>query len=801
MDYLLLLPRILLARMPLIHNSRPGNTRLPLLFSVAPAPTVPCVVFTLALGLCLMLFSPRDSLAQYGAPDGEWHTWGGDHGFTRYSALTQINADNVGDLQVAWRWQALPLGNRADINMKATPLMVDGVLYVPSGQHQVVALDPATGEEIWRFDPVPASVADRGLGLGSRSLAFWRDGEQMRIFHNTLDGRLLSIDARTGQADPEFGLNGTVLLREGLYPDGSDAVSVGSSSPPAVVGDVVIAQVVGTITAPNVEATPGHIRGYDVRTGEMLWRFNTIPQPGETGHETWENESWRYTGNTGVWSMMSVDTETGYVYLPVEAGTNDFYGGHRHGDNLFSQSIVCLDGRTGELVWYYQLTHHGLWDYDPPSAPILGDITVDGRRIKTVTQLTKQGMSFVFDRITGEPVWPIEERSVPQSEVPGERTAATQPFPSLPPPYLSQGFHEQDLIDFTPALRAEALEIASRYVTGPLYTPPTPVREGGTQGTWVNPGYQGGANWNGAAFDPAHGMMYVPLRNAPMVAALLTPDPERTDWEYLRAPSVFIQGPRGLPIMRPPWSLITATDMNRAQHLWSRSIGPASDYIREHPDLQGLDLDFDNMGHPMIRPSPVLTSTLLFMAEAGHLSGDPGGPMFRAYDKVSGAVIAEIELPAKASGAPMTYLHQGHQYIVIAVATAEHPAELVALALPGAVAAARNLSTASSVTIPGNATPTLPQSAPLDTPALSASEGEAAAALYSQLCSMCHGEGGRGLTGASAPALTRLLDIDVMTRMIRQGGIEMPAFATQLDEIQIELLARFVRQLQQTPGA
>lgn len=736
--------------------------------------------------LVFFIFCGGNVLAQYGAPDGEWHTWGGDHGFTRYSALDQINSRNVSNLEVVWRWRALPLGSRQDSNLKATPIMVDGVLYVPSGQHQVVALNPATGEQILRYDPGPASVAERGLGLGSRSLAFWRDGDEMRIFHNTLDGRLLSIDAHTGLADPGFGDRGTVLLRNGLYPDGSDADSVGSSSPAAVVGDVVVVQVVGTITAPGTEATPGHIRAYDVRTGELVWRFNTIPQPGETGHETWVGDSWRYTGNTGVWSMMSVDTDSGYIYLPVEAGSNDFYGGHRHGDNLFSQSLVCLDGRTGKLVWFYQLTHHGLWDYDPPSAPILGDIVVNGRAIKTVTQLTKQGMSFVFDRITGEPVWPIEERPVPQSEVPGEQSSPTQPFPSLPPPYLTQGYHEEDLLDFTPELRSEALAIAAQYVTGPIYTPPTPVREGGTQGTWVNPGYQGGANWNGAAFDPQNGMMYVPLRNAPMAASLLEPDPARTDWNYLRAPSVFIQGPRGLPIMRPPWSLVTATDMNVGQHVWSRSIGPASDYIRHHPDMQGLDLDFDNMGHPMIRPSPLLTSQLLFLAEGGHLSGDPGGPMFRAYDKSSGDVLAEIELPAKASGAPMTYFHNGHQYIVIAVATAEHPAELVALALPQArVAANGRPARPTQVENPRARDP----GAELTT--VEQSQGEA---LFAQYCAACHGVRGSGLSGGSAPVLTGMQDVSQVQAMISRGGVEMPAFDLQMESSQLELLSRYVVQ-------
>lgn len=732
--------------------------------------------------------STSNGFAQYGAPDGEWHTWGGDSGFTRYSALDQITASNAAELQVAWRWQALPLGDRPDTNMKSTPLMVDDVLYVPTGEHQVVALDPGSGQELWRYTPPPHDAPARGLFLGSRSLAVWQNQSerQTRIFHNTLDGRLLSINARTGLADPDFGNGGVIDLREGLYPDGSDADSVGSSSPAAVVGDMVVVQVVGRITAPNMAATPGHIRAYDVRTGQLRWRFNTIPQPGEIGHESWQGESWSYTGNAGVWSMMSVDPETGYIYLPVEAASNDFYGGHRPGNNLFAQSLVCLDSRTGELVWYYQLTHHGLWDYDPPSAPILGDLTVNGRAIKTVTQLTKQGLSFVFDRETGEPVWPIEERPVPQSEVPGELSSLTQPFPSRPEPYLSLGFHEEDLIDFTPALRREALAIADQYVTGPLYTPPTSVREGGTQGTWVNPGYQGGSNWNGGAFDPKTGHMYVPLRKAPMIASLGDADAAETDWRYLRGSSIFIQGPQGLPIMRPPWSLVTATDMNRGQHVWSTNIGPAPESVQSHPALQGLGLDFESMGYPMIRPSPLLTSELLFLAEAGHLSGDPGGPMFRAYDKQSGEVVAEIELPSKASGAPMTYWYQGHQYIVVAVATAQHPAELVALALPSAprYPSANREPVRTGRGIGGT----------IDTEQaeLSGEEVERGQQLFARHCAVCHGNDGGGLAGGTAPGLGLQSEAETVAAMIQRGGVEMPAFESQLTEADIELLASYV---------
>ena len=745
--------------------------------------------------LVLILLS-ASAVAQYGAPNGEWHTWGGDHGFTRYSALDQINRDNVDQLEVVWRWSAPLLRGRPDGNLKATPLMINGVLYTPAGEHQVIALNPASGQEIWRFTPDPPDISGRGLGLSSRSLAYWTDGVEQRIYHNTLDGRLISIDARTGLADPAFGNHGYVLLSENLLDAGDtrEVPFVGSSSPAAVVGNVVVAQVVGAITAPNQQATPGYIRGYDARSGEMIWKFHTIAQPGEFGNETWENDAWQYTGNTGVWSMMSVDEETGYIYLPVEAPSNDFYGGHRLGDNLFSQSIVCLDGATGERIWHFQLSHHDVWDYDPPAAPILHDLLINGVTIKAVTQLSKQGMSFVFDRVTGEPVWPIEERAVPQGDVPGERLSPTQPFPSKPPPYNPQGYNEDDLIDFTPELRAEALAIAEQFVRGPMYTPVSRARDG-VIGTWVNPGYQGGANWNGAAFDPETAMMFVPVRNSPMIGSLSDPDPELTDWNFLRDSSRAIAGPRGLPIMRPPWSVITGTDMNAGEHRWSRGIGPASDYIRNHPDLQGLGLDFSNMGHPLVRPSPLATKTLMFMAESGNLSGDPGGRMFRAYDKLSGDVVAEIELPEKVSGAPMTYMHEGRQYIVMAIASAQHPAELIALALSDCAAGPGRCRQAdNAASTPVNQIVTAPmaiRNGPNNGELISAEQARQGAEIFAQTCAACHGESGQGSRGAG-PALSTLTDVEAIIRSVSQGGVEMPPMAAMLSAEQIEAVSKFV---------
>ncbi len=713
---------------------------------------------------------------------GEWMTWGGDAGFTRYAPLDQINKDNVATLEEAWRWKSLPHGSRPDANLKATPLMIDGVLYTPTGVHQVAAIEPDTGKTIWIYTPSPADIGGRSLTLSSRSLAYWSDAKRKRLFHNTLDGRLLSIDAMTGKADLAFGKNGTVLLKDQLVND-REVPFVGSSSPPTVVGNVVIAQLVGEVTSPNKEAIPGHIRGYDVRTGKLLWTFHTIPQAGEFGNETWEQGSWKYTGNTGVWSMMSADLELGYIYLPVETPTHDFYGGHRLGDNLFGESIVCLNARTGKRVWHFQIVHHGVWDYDLPAAPILHDINLGGRTIKAVTILTKQNLTFVFDRVTGKPLWPIEERLVPQIAVPGERHSPTQPFPTKPVPYSRLGYHEDDLIDFTPELKAEALAIAKRYVRGPMYTPTTPVIEGGTLGTWIYPGYGGGANWNGGAFDPDSGLMFVPTRNSAMVASLTKADPALTNWNFIRAPTEYIKGPRGLPINRPPWSLITATDMNSGEHVWSRAIGGAPDEIRNHPALKGLNLDFDNMGQPGVRPSPLVTKTLLFLAEAGNLSGDPGGQMFRAYDKRTGEVVTEIKLPSKASGAPMTYLHQGRQYIVIAVATREHSAELVALALPkGAVAASQpvdRLQASTPVTLSGTTIIASPE------------DLRAGREIYSRSCAACHGAKGEGVSGSTSP-LFGLTDLDTIRRVVSRGSVKMPPMQTLLNRQQIEQVSKFV---------
>ena len=721
---------------------------------------------------------------------GEWITWGGDLGNARYSSLDEIKGGNFQQLQVVWRWQAESLPQRPDSNWKATPLYIEGVLYAPTGGSKVAAIDPATGKTIWMFTPDPLRVGTRPFSGSSRAVSYWSDGKAKRILHNSIDGRLFSIDAATGKLDPAFGDRGVVNLNTNLLApdDPRTPEHMGSTGPGVVVGDVIVVQVIGNDGPKNKVGTPGYIRGYDVRTGKQLWMFHTVPRAGEFGVETWKNESWRYTGAASVWSMMAADPELGYVYLPIESPTNNFWGGQRPGDGLFGESIVCLDAKTGKRVWHFQILHHGVWDYDLPAAPILHDIRMNGKTIKAVTVLTKQGMNFVFDRVTGEPVWPIEERPVPtQMAVPGESLSPTQPFPTKPAPYSNLGYHEEDVIDFTPQLRAEALKILEQYVKGPMYTPPTLVGEGiPTKGTMVYPNFGGGSNWNGGAVDIETNTLFVPTRNTFMAVGLRKADPKLTDWQYAAAGgggATPMRLPNGLPLNRPPWALVTATDMNRGEHIWSRAIGGAPDSIRNHPALKGLNLDFDNMGQISVRPSPLVTRTLLFLAESANIGGDPGGRMFRAYDKATGKVVAEIELPAKTSGAPMTYLHEGRQYIAIALSEQEHPAELIALALPRAGDAA-----VSSAAAPDSVSSSTARSPVAATPQQLTMGRD----LYKQLCAACHGAGGEGSAQSGAPALKRIGSLEDIRTVVERGSAAMPAMSAVLSPEQIDAVSRYV---------
>ena len=465
--------------------------------------------------------------AQYGAQNGEWTSYSGDPGSTKYSSLDQIDGDNFEDLAIVWRWSSIDgafdlsrletdypnlqvPNDRSRIhigNLKATPLVVSGVLYVTTPLYQAAALDPATGETLWVYDPksYASGIPEMLLGFNNRGLAHWTDGEQERILWATGDAYLIAVDAKTGEPITDFGQGGKVDLIAGIpRADRRPPINYSVSSAPIVLRDVVVVGSASSYQPRHKEAPPGYVRGFDVRTGKLLWTFHTIPQPGELGYDTWEPDAWEYMGDTNVWTLMSGDEERGYVYLPVGTATNNHYGGHRLGNNLFANSLVAVSVETGERVWHFQLVHHDLWDYDLPAAPNLVDITVDGNRIEAVAQVTKHGFTFVFDRETGEPVWPIEERPVPSSDVPGERTSPPQPFPTKPPPFERQGVSVDELIDFFPELRAEAVDILKRYRTGPLFTPPSLAGSGpgDTQGTLQFPGYIGGANWQGAAVDP-----------------------------------------------------------------------------------------------------------------------------------------------------------------------------------------------------------------------------------------------------------------------------------------------------------
>ena len=626
------------------------------------------------------------------AAPAEWLNNRGDLGSTSYSPLEQINRDNFNKLRIAWRWKSDNFGPTPEFYFRATPLMADGVLYTTAGlRRDVVAIDAATGETLWmyRLDEGPrgASAPRRSSGRG---VSVWRSKdahEPSRIFVISPGFQLVALDARTGRPVSSFGTDGIVDLKTGLPRiDELPKTPPGSSSPPVIVGDVVIVGVAFSAggAPPSRVAVPGWVRAYDARTGVLRWTFHTVPREGDPGVETWSEDSWRYTGNTGLWTPFSADAARGYVYLPIEAATGDFYGGHRHGNNLFSDTLVCIEANTGQQVWHYQIVHHDIWDYDLPAPPVLADITVAGRKIPAVVQVTKMGLAFVFDRVTGKPVWSIEERRVPQSDVPGEQTSPTQPFPSKPAPFEPQGLRREDLIDFTPELNRQAQEIVSHYRFGPPYLPPSVVAAGGNLGSLLRPSLSGGANWQGAAFDPETGIFYVSSISSVSPIGLRQ-DPGISDMRYIGAygegfPNGSLGGPAGLPLIRPPWGRITAIDLDSGDHLWAVPNTDTPQWALDNPALKGVALprtgSFDQVGL-------LVTRTLLIAGEGSGLwrAGGGGNKLF-AYDKATGAILHELTLPANQSGIPMTYSVAGRQYIVIAVGAKGAPGELVALTLP-----------------------------------------------------------------------------------------------------------------------
>jgi quinoprotein glucose dehydrogenase len=640
-----------------------------------------------------LLLASESSNGQQGARNGQWSYHGGDLGSTRYSSLDQINKTNVSRLRIAWRRPAVDasiLRQRPGLNyardFRSVPIMVDGVLYASNGIGLVEAFNPGTGQTVWvqlPFGDEPPGLA----GTSTRSLGYSADARGKRLY--VVRGEhLIALDATNGEPIGNWGTAGRVNLKTGLGPR---AAIYNNSSGPQVCGDVVM---VGANMSDRPETktqAPGDVQAFDVHTGKPRWTFHVIPRPGEVGYETWEKDSASYTGMANLWSLITADEQLGLAFLPLTSPTSDMYGGHRLGDNLFSDSLVAVKCSTGERVWHYQLVHHDLWDYDNPAAPILADINVNGKRIKAVVQLTKQAFAFVFDRVSGKPVWPIEERLVPPSDTPGERTSPTQPFPSKPPAFDRQGVTTDDLIDFTPALRTEALELVKQYRLGPMFTPPT-VAAGGIKGTVQLPGSVGGADWQSGAFDPETGVLYVQSITAPFVADLDKGDPSKTDLDYVAGLRAYPPGPQGLPLLKPPYGRITAIDLNKGDILWTVANG---DGPRNHPLLQGLNLP--PLGNPG-RAAPLVTKTLLFLGE-----GDPvmvragsrlpremplaiapgaGGKKFRAFDKATGRSLWETELPSGTTGIPITYIYRGKQYIVVAVGSADRESEFIALSLP-----------------------------------------------------------------------------------------------------------------------
>lgn len=619
---------------------------------------------------------------------GQWHNFGGNYANIKYSPLDQINRENFKDLQIAWEWEPEIQNKVAAANpgiypgeFKTVPLMVDGVIYVATALSQVAAFDAGTGKTIWDYDPKSYEAGrPANIGYQHRGVSYWTDGDEGRIFIATHDRKLIALHPKTGELFDDFGDGGKVDLVPSLERK-VDIEQITHSSPVGICRDTVI---VGSIVfdGPRQKrAPPGHVRGFDPRSGELKWTFHTIPQRGEFGVETWENRSWRYTGACNVWSMFATDEELGYVYLPTGTPTNDMYGGHRLGDNLFAESIVCLNADTGERVWHFQAVHHGLWDYDFPTAGCLADVTVDGKPRKIIAQPSKQGFCYVLDRVTGEPIWPIEERPVGKSDVEGERASPTQPFPTKPAAYDRQGFIEENLIDFTPELHAELMERVKEHPRGPLFTPPT------VKGTLMIPADGGVSNWQGAAVDPETGMFYIPSATSVSMARVSQPDGARSDLDYVTAwftPGPHSGGIRGLPITKPPYSRVTAINLNTGEHQW---MTPHGDGPRNHPLLK--DMNLGPLGEPGGGGGPLVTKTLLFV----HQGRSSEGPRMSVFDKTTGEILGFVKLPDRPLGNPVTYLHDGKQYILVSMgggqmmgdmfgATAMKPSKVIALALP-----------------------------------------------------------------------------------------------------------------------
>ena len=614
----------------------------------------------------------------------DWAYWGSSHYFQRYSPAAQINSGNVSDLEIVWRRPAVDESItsayprlRVSGNLRATPIFINGVLYSSNGVGLAEAFDPASGETLWVQEPDEITLAEV-QGQSSRGVEYWSDGSDEILFV-IRKGNLIALNPKNGRRISSFGDNGRI----DLVPESSNNFNYVSGGP-IVVNDVIV--IAGTLDGAGDSGARWRgvasedVRGYDVRSGEHLWTFHAVPRAGEFGYETWANDSARESGDLGAWCCLSADPTLGIVYVPFTAPTAAYYGGHRGGDNLFSNSLVAINVESGERVWHFQMVHHDVWEYDNVGPPVLGNIVVDGRSIRAVMQANKTGFVYVFDRATGEPVWPIEERSVPVSDVPGEILSATQPFPPRPARIATQGITPDDVIDFPEIGQIARAEVAN-FVIGPIFTPPTLVSNevGGTQGTLTLPGSWGSANWNTGAFDPDTGFYYGFTNDIPRVYRLERAEQEDAEMEYW-SPNREAPYIDGIPLTKPPWGRITAIDMNRGDHIWQVANG---DSLSDHPSLENLDLQSLGIAS---RPVALVTKTLLFIGEGSNLHGgtmpNMWGTAFRAYDKATGEVLTKIELPSGTTGGPMSYVHNGKQYIIVAVGSYGDPAEFIALALP-----------------------------------------------------------------------------------------------------------------------
>jgi len=670
-------------------------------------------------------------------PDTEWRHYAADQANTRYSPLDQISADNFADLEVAWSFKTDMLGARKEYQFEPTPLLVKGRLYLTAGSRRdCIAIDAATGELLWmhRLDEGRRAL-NSPRQLSGHGCSFWTDGTSERVLYVTNGYQLVSLDAATGIPDPAFGTNGIVDLKQNFDQElDLETADVGLHATPLVARDTVVvgaAHSAGDVPAVR-KNVKGYVRGFDVRTGRRKWIFHTIPKKGEYGYESWLNGDADEAGNGGVWAEMSADEQLGLVYVPVELPTGDEVGVFRRGNALFGESIVALDFETGVRKWHYQLVHHGLWDRDIPCAPILCDIPVKGRMVKALAQPTKQAFLYVLDRETGKPIWPIVERKVEAGDVPGEWYAPTQPFPTKPPAYDVQGVTIDDLIDFTPELRAQAIELVKNYKIGPLYTPPV-VSKPGRWGTITNPGIQGGTNWPGGCYDPETHMVYVYSKSQPGVIGIVpntnekvsefpqvhgiagvaprpqtamgsesaaafrpplmpgaapTPGPggppaqPRPGGQAAAGPPPGFLAVQGLPLLKPPYGRITAIDLTKGDLTWQVAHGETPDNVRNHPALKGLKIPRTGRAGNL---GPLVTKTLVICGEAGFYTNEYGirGAMLRAYDKATGEEKGAVYMPAPQSGSPMTYRLKGKQYIVVAIGGGNYSAELVAYRLPG----------------------------------------------------------------------------------------------------------------------